>query len=562
MTRRCLCSGKWKTSVSVLTRRVTCFAVTAAVLELLFASSEATAAESNEPATIHRLIYLGTSGPLFLKLQLTIDGQPISEFRHAFAARQFSQFDKDGNGSLAPEEAAQVPAFDRSTSHAAVLGDDWKSLDVTPQDGQLSLSEVTDHYEAFMGPAFSLTRRVQDRLLDVDLLGELDADHDRSVSETELKSGPEALRLLDLDDDETISAAELAPLSDPAGRPAFVTETEDSQQAYPFVLLEADANLVAIAEQILRQYDRSPADGGEPGGGAAGNGAASDGELSTSEIPASFAHLVRFDADGSKSLSISELVAALQQPGNDLSVTAEMPKFGRPRITQPELPDRSIDFSVKRGAAVMSDTISFFRIQFLRVDADRNRYLDAQEFGGLNLEGATFEVVDRNGDGQVIVDEIVSYLDERASLGRLRVIMRVDLQRRSLFEILDSDSDLRLTRREFLLGPERIAEFDKNHNRALDASEIESRYRVTIELAQPGLIPNSQMTMQQASTNPRLQEAVSGPEWFRRMDLNRDGEVSRREFLGSVNDFARFDADRDGALTADEAQTAADSAAN
>jgi hypothetical protein len=48
----------------------------------------------------------------------------------------------------------------------------------------------------------------------------------------------------------------------------------------------------------------------------------------------------------------------------------------------------------------------------------------------------------------------------------------------------------------------------------------------------------------------------SGPEWFLRMDRNYDGDVSRREFLGSKQAFDRLDADHDGLISPDEAETA------
>jgi hypothetical protein len=531
-------------------RAITVVALTTLLAAVASAQTATGPEADNQPSsTIHRLVYLGKSGPLFLKLELTIDGQPIGEFRQAFLARQFSQFDADSNGYLSPEEASAVPSFGQSGNGARLLGDAWKSLDVSPVDDRLSLAELAPHYEAFLGPPFSLTRRVHDGLVDVDLVEQLDTSRDRSVSEDELRSGHETLRLLDLDDDETISAAELAPLSDPAGQPAFATESADGLQAYPFVLLSADADLTAIAGQILKQYDSTETNG------PAQNSSAdeSPGELGPEEIPASYGQLLRFDSDRSKTLSIGELVAALQQPGESLAVTVAMPKFGRPSVSQPRLRDRVIDFSVKRWAGAASDTINFFRIQMLRLDEDRNRYLDRQEFGGLNLEGATFDLVDRDGNNQIIADEIASYLEERASLSQLRVIMRVDLQRQSLFQILDTNSDQRLTRREFQQGPQQIAAFDTNRNRALDSTEIESRYHVTFELARPGLIPDSQTIMQQGSNSPRLQTSTDGPEWFRRMDLNQDGDVSRREFLGPADDFTRLDTDRDGALSAEEA---------
>jgi EF hand len=40
------------------------------------------------------------------------------------------------------------------------------------------------------------------------------------------------------------------------------------------------------------------------------------------------------------------------------------------------------------------------------------------------------------------------------------------------------------------------------------------------------------------------------------MDRNRDGDISRREFLGPRADFDRLDRDRDGLIDAQEAENA------
>ena len=40
------------------------------------------------------------------------------------------------------------------------------------------------------------------------------------------------------------------------------------------------------------------------------------------------------------------------------------------------------------------------------------------------------------------------------------------------------------------------------------------------------------------------------------MDRNRDGDVSRREFLGPRDQFDRLDRDNDGLIDADEARAA------
>ena len=49
---------------------------------------------------------------------------------------------------------------------------------------------------------------------------------------------------------------------------------------------------------------------------------------------------------------------------------------------------------------------------------------------------------------------------------------------------------------------------------------------------------------------------AKGPLWFRKMDLNGDGDVSRTEFPGSPADFDKIDLDHDGLISLEEAEIA------
>jgi hypothetical protein len=51
-------------------------------------------------------------------------------------------------------------------------------------------------------------------------------------------------------------------------------------------------------------------------------------------------------------------------------------------------------------------------------------------------------------------------------------------------------------------------------------------------------------------------DVAGGPLWFRKMDRNGDGDVSRSEFLGSPEEFRKLDLDGDGLISREEAEAA------
>ena len=141
-------------------------------------------------------------------------------------------------------------------------------------------------------------------------------------------------------------------------------------------------------------------------------------------------------------------------------------------------------------------------------------------------------------------------------VGRLRPTISVADNGRALFELLDANNDGRLTLRELRGAWARLAPYDHDGDGAISREEIPQQFQLTLQEA--GVDPNAfpqQMVQQAVMTQPAAPARIErGPLWFRKMDVNGDGDVSPREFLGSLEDFKRIDTDGDGLISVEEAE--------
>ena len=115
---------------------------------------------------------------------------------------------------------------------------------------------------------------------------------------------------------------------------------------------------------------------------------------------------------------------------------------------------------------------------------------------------------------------------------------------------IDPNSDGRFTIRELRGLRERLQPFDRNGDGEITAGETQSTIRVCFGLG-PGV--HQELAGIRSMTLADSTPSVSGPEWFRRMDRNKDGDLTRGEFPGTDEQFADLDADSDELVSADEA---------
>tara|TARA_Y100000588_G_scaffold162742_1_gene176791 strand:+ start:74 stop:703 length:630 start_codon:yes stop_codon:yes gene_type:complete len=202
-------------------------------------------------------------------------------------------------------------------------------------------------------------------------------------------------------------------------------------------------------------------------------------------------------------------------------------------------------------------TTKFYRLRFHVADANKNRSIELKEFPQLMLPGASFSVIDNNGDGKLVIDELIEFVKNQTAVQQSRLLLGVSYHGRPLFQLLDANSDRRLSPREFHEGYPRLRQADTTRDGRISRTELSGDFVLTLEVARAALFSQEAMMMpnpQPTVNRPRQLDNRTGPDWFRKMDRNGDGDVSSREFLGKLTLFQRLDRNGDRLISAQEAK--------
>jgi Ca2+-binding EF-hand superfamily protein len=599
-------------------RILTALVPTGALLLACIATAEPARPEPKAPAAAdaQEFVFLGESRPVLVRLQVQRDGKPLSAAWDDCMKYLFNYLDVNGDGVLSKDEAERAPSMELLQGGIAVglgggggprggggamAGPKMEDLD-TNGDGKVTLEELSAYYrkKGFLPFQFQLEAAQYNQFLgaaaffggpppepSVDAVSKaifnlLDTGSDGKLTKEKLAAAEKILLQRDEDQDEIVTTQELVPgtgndfanltamfaMRGP-GKPSTATSSltlvpvqtpgevptdlvKRLQERYSKgTLLEGKKitrESIGLDEELFKKLDK--------------NG---DGKLDAEELPAFVKRApdlevvlrlgkkadgaTRFDVvkgDGRSPLSskvqVQESTALL-----DLGLTrAEL------RTSSDEAEADTFGYIIRQQLA----------IQFKQADTNADGFIDENEAKNSRLFKNLFKTLDRNGNGKVSekdLDAFIDHIDElQKRVTAACVTLELTDQSRGLFDLLDTNRDGRLSVRELRQAPKLLEQFDRGKKGYLTKDDLPHTYRLEVRRGPlaAGALNGAAAFFKGLYTPAKAEPETStrGPLWFRKMDRNRDGDISRKEWLFDEELFKKIDTDGDGLISVEEAE--------
>ena len=528
----------------------------------------------------YEMIVYATHRPIRFTVTVRYEGKTVSERWRDMLRKSFDYFDRDGDGFLNAAEAKLIFA-DSALAQMMANGfyapnaNDPPTLEKldTDGDGKVSFGEFLAYYKSSSAqvlravPAFAenpANAQATEALFKL-----FDRNGDGKLTKDEVLSVEKLIPTKDADEDECLSLAELVPnlAFDQRGRqfavqPLPLNGPQPVNVPQNVVIYDMGRIPGTVTQRLLKEYDK---DG--------------DFELTQKESGFDDATFRRLDVDGDGKLSGEELDAWRTGPA-DMDITLSLaPKATDCKV---EIPMEAKDaeargFSVRRvetGRAVVRSarqSVEFWayapvlggrqtiKQQFsglFQVAAGAKGYVVDKDLTGpsapsFQLIRVMFDPADANGDGKLTKEEFDAFLELQQSFIDLGINVSPAVQTPTLFQLLDENRDGRLSVRELRTAWDRLLALEEPGATVVSKSVIQPI--VSLRLTR---VIDRQFVNQPVFTNPNGNAPVpqKGPMWFRKMDRNGDGDVSRLEFLGTKEEFDAIDADHDGLISLQEAE--------
>jgi len=318
----------------------------------------------------------------------------------------------------------------------------------------------------------------------------LDRDHDRILSASEVEAAFAKLQQADLDEDDVVDLQELERVS----------EAHSAAAMSPYPRTMSHPLIVVLNE-----------------------GTAWD------KLHRNLVELYGSDNRNTSAAAESTLMARVRR--GDSSLTSS--DLADLMYVSPELVYR-VDLGIDEGKVSLLATGNDPQESDSLVSA-------SEQVITVNLASEYLELTAANGEAESKLD-----------LRRTQIAVGAVVDGYPLFRLLDRDNNRRLTLREQRQLEACLASCDINHDGQIDSTEIPTAIRLTVT---HGAHVHEKLRQPTAATREIGSEASeAAPAWFAQMDRNRDGDLSRVEFLGTSDQFKQLDHDQDGLISKKESQ--------
>ena len=513
------------------------------------------------PADRYDLIVLGQQRPIRVAVHVQFEGAPLAARWADGLKTLFTTFDRDRGGTL---DATEVKRMFSDTSGAQLLQSGfyapfpndvpslaWIDAD---GDGRISFREFAGYYRA---AAFMASQALppqpenqQNTAATEGLFALLDADKDGRLTRAEVAAAERLVVARDTDEDECLSLIEVVG----GNVPVLVREPGGVAPPRPVVptvsVVRAGEAPSNVREYVREKYDWVKL--GRPTGGEVIRWWT---DPPDAEVTLSFS---RKSADCRATLTTDP--ARLAAGGFTVAQTD-------PRRLVLRHGRQPIEISAIQTATNANPRVTVTRTQYLglfqQAAAGKDFVTDA-DLGGANapryqILRLLFDPADADADGKLTRVELDAHLALFEAFSATAVALTPAVQTPTLFQLLDDNNDGRLAVRELRTAWDRLSVLEppQPDGRVVAITRAAILPTAVLRLSRP----TDRFTVFQPVTLPMLpQGPQAGPVWFRKMDRNADGDVSRAEFVGTRAEFDAMDADRDGLISAREAE-AVDAAA-
>jgi Ca2+-binding EF-hand superfamily protein len=471
-------------------------------------SSEVAAAHQTEKEQVacERIVIFTLDGPLIADVAVTLDGRPLTAVfdEQVKKVLDAADTDKDGRATwkelastdyLADGQAERAPVGARQLKTLLERYDENRDGLVQEREAMAWLgrnTETSAHaFEVRSARSYLPNPRAGSRVWQL-----VDADGSGGLSPEELAAAPDKFWAFDADDDRVITMPELASLREllEAQNPAMSYAAQDDD-LHAAVYLESEKELDVLESVLGSLY--SPRQ-----------------TIGVTSLGKQTKLFDTLDVNSDGWLEKQELGKFLAvEPYLKLSIAFTTP-------AEPQEP-----------AATM------------KVDDHSEKIrLIAQ---------ATDHVVLSLGNTRIIVSarDVMPGPASSQSADRSQIRVMVHDEYDALFGELDANADGRLGEREIDSCRMRLLAKDANGDQLVGADEVS--YSMIVAFLRGERANEQSFYIPGTVAMPLTDKPAST--WFVRADFNRDGDISRREFLGSLEQFSQLDADGDGYIRPQEA---------